>query len=499
MPRAVFLNHLGTLIREDRRVLGPGDVELVKGAASAIASLRGLGLHVVVAANQPEVAHGRCGEQDVDAAHERIAELVHQTAGGAIDRFYYCPFDPNGSVDRYRRDHPWRLPNPGMFLQAADDLGLDLSACWMVGRTADDVRAARAAGMRCVRVTADGGAAPGEAVDADLTAANLIEAVRLIAQQPRRARGVRKPVVVTEGRSGSTVEAAAGTAVAARRPAAAGGGAPITGPDSADTSSEDGAGVSADATVAGEPPVDTSMDDAAEYGHDEREIGGPDPESALRIRRVAIDLNEGRDEVSDKADDSQREVAEEDGGGVEAAAEPAAAADTIELTEQQGPATKEGGQEVGDLSRSWTVESETEAAGEPNAARAAEVVDTPATEPADSPATARPSPVTTGTPVPARRRSSRSPRVQPDSGPATDPEQAELLRQILSALKRQSVDRGDFSVRQMFANFVFMIGLLCVVVAVIFRDQPTAFMQWMAGAVVALLFMIVLILGDQRR
>src|SRR5262245_47683162 len=32
----------------------------------------------------------------------------------AIARVYHCPFHPVHGVGEYRRDHPWRKPNPGM-------------------------------------------------------------------------------------------------------------------------------------------------------------------------------------------------------------------------------------------------------------------------------------------------------------------------------------------------------------------------------------------------
>ncbi len=44
-------------------------------------------------------------------------------------------------------DHPARKPNPGMLLQAAADLALDLKASWLVGDKADDIEAAKRAGI----------------------------------------------------------------------------------------------------------------------------------------------------------------------------------------------------------------------------------------------------------------------------------------------------------------------------------------------------------------
>ena len=55
--------------------------------------------------NQGGVARGRYGEDDVDRVHREIAGLVDHAANrrGLIDRFYYCPFHPEATVEAYRR------------------------------------------------------------------------------------------------------------------------------------------------------------------------------------------------------------------------------------------------------------------------------------------------------------------------------------------------------------------------------------------------------------
>lgn len=187
MNPAVFLDRDNTIIHNDGDLGDPDKVRLIQGAATAIASLCGLGYKVVVVTNQGGVARGKYGEADVDATHERLHELVRQAANGArIDGFYYCPFHPQGTVEEYRQEHHTRKPQPGMLLQAAEDLKLDLSQSWMVGDALRDIQAGARAGTRTVLVkpdakpedeipTADDGTKP------DFVARNIVEAVRIIA------------------------------------------------------------------------------------------------------------------------------------------------------------------------------------------------------------------------------------------------------------------------------------------------------------------------------
>ena len=190
MKRAVFLDRDNTLIANDGDLGDPEAVQLMKAAALGVAALRGLGYQIVVVTNQGGVARGKYGEDDVNAVHERINEHLQSQANGAkIDRFYFCPFHPEGSVQRYRKEHPWRKPAPGMLLQAAADMKLDMSLCWMIGDAPRDIEAGKAAGVRTIQITAGQAGQSDLPLDPnqrpDFTASNLIEAARIVAQQIR--------------------------------------------------------------------------------------------------------------------------------------------------------------------------------------------------------------------------------------------------------------------------------------------------------------------------
>ncbi len=157
MEPAVFLDRDNTLILNDGDLGDPDAVRLIDGVGAGLTALRDAGFRLVVVTNQGGVARGRYSEADVDAVHQRIAKLVEQNAGrrNLIDRFYYCPYHPEGTVQTYRRDHPWRKPHPGMLLQAARDMDLDLGRSWMIGNQSRDVQAGTSAGCRTVLLGGD--------------------------------------------------------------------------------------------------------------------------------------------------------------------------------------------------------------------------------------------------------------------------------------------------------------------------------------------------------
>jgi len=184
VKRAIFLDRDNTIIQNDTDLGDPEDVRLIRGAAHAIGSLRQLGYRIIVVSNQGGVARGKYTERDVDAVHERIAQEVHDSAGAIIDRFYYCPFHPDGTVAEYAREHPWRKPQPGMLLEAARSLDLELRECWMVGDHERDIDAGGAAGCQTILITRK----TSVNTRADFQAASLAEAAAIIAQNRVRTR-----------------------------------------------------------------------------------------------------------------------------------------------------------------------------------------------------------------------------------------------------------------------------------------------------------------------
>ena len=69
------------------------------------------------------------------------------TGTAPIARVYHCPHHPEHGVGEYRLDHPWRKPHPGMILQAASDLDLDLPSSAIIGDKIGDMQAGFAAGV----------------------------------------------------------------------------------------------------------------------------------------------------------------------------------------------------------------------------------------------------------------------------------------------------------------------------------------------------------------
>jgi D-glycero-D-manno-heptose 1,7-bisphosphate phosphatase len=137
----------GYVHRVDQFEFLPGIFELARFVA------QDLRWPIVVVSNQSGIGRGLFDEAAYAALTAWMCERF-QEQQAPIARAYHCPYHPEHGVGDYRCDHDWRKPKPGMILQAAADLDLDLSCSVLIGDRLSDIEAAAAAGI-AVRIRLD--------------------------------------------------------------------------------------------------------------------------------------------------------------------------------------------------------------------------------------------------------------------------------------------------------------------------------------------------------
>ncbi len=145
----VLLDRDGTIIVDHGYVGSVDRVELIPGAAEAIARFNRAGVPVAVVTNQAGVARGLYSLEDVERVHRFIDDCLAEY-GAWIDLFFSCPYHPQGVVPPFARASEDRKPRPGMAHAAAEALHLDLRASWVVGDRPEDVGLAAAIGASAV-------------------------------------------------------------------------------------------------------------------------------------------------------------------------------------------------------------------------------------------------------------------------------------------------------------------------------------------------------------
>ncbi|HVZ65794.1 MAG TPA: HAD family hydrolase [Lacunisphaera sp.] len=177
---AIFLDRDGTLniqIVRDGKPYPPATLDefrLFPGVAEDCARLKAAGYLLVVATNQPDVGRGSQDRAVVEAMHARLRQLIP-----GLDAIQVCYH----AGEAHGQPCACRKPKPGMLLDAARDLGIDLARSWMVGDRWGDIDAGHAAGCRTILID-HGYAERAPAKAPEFTVKSLSAAVGIILADP---------------------------------------------------------------------------------------------------------------------------------------------------------------------------------------------------------------------------------------------------------------------------------------------------------------------------
>jgi len=182
--KAVFLDRDGTLIEDTGYINNVEMVRLLAGVPEALVHLKRLGYKLIVVSNQSGVARGIIREEVLSQITDRMKQLLG-LAGAYLDGIYYCPYHPDGAIEKYRRDTDDRKPKPGMLMQAAREMEIDLTRSWAIGDSYRDVEAGWRAGCRTILLNAPPELKRPRPTDVhpDFEAVNIKEAANIIHRQ----------------------------------------------------------------------------------------------------------------------------------------------------------------------------------------------------------------------------------------------------------------------------------------------------------------------------
>jgi D-glycero-D-manno-heptose 1,7-bisphosphate phosphatase len=142
----LFLDRDGVIVEEVGYLHRLEDLRLIEAAAAVIAAANAGGWLVVIVTNQAGVGRGLYGWPEFARIQSSmLAELVGR--GAHVDMVLACPHHASAREPYRHPAHPWRKPSPGMLIEAARLLPIDLGRSWIVGDHFSDLKAGRAAGL----------------------------------------------------------------------------------------------------------------------------------------------------------------------------------------------------------------------------------------------------------------------------------------------------------------------------------------------------------------
>jgi D-glycero-D-manno-heptose 1,7-bisphosphate phosphatase len=143
--KLVILDRDGVINRDsDEYIKSPEEWVPIPGSLEAIARLHREGYKIIVATNQSGVGRGLYDMDMLGRIHARMLEAV-RAKGGEIDAIFFCPHKPEDQCD-------CRKPRPGLMLEIAERLKVNLAGVYAVGDSERDVLAARAVAARPILV-----------------------------------------------------------------------------------------------------------------------------------------------------------------------------------------------------------------------------------------------------------------------------------------------------------------------------------------------------------
>mgnify|MGYP003639179152 CR=1 FL=1 len=135
--KALLLDRDGVLIKDTAYPGKKSDVIFLKEIIPTLKLFRKAGYLIVVLTNQSGIGRGKYSEEDFIETTRYIHDF-YLNHGIKIESTYHCPFHPDAIIDQYRKPSGFRKPYPGMALQAAEELNINLAQSIMIGDRQSD-------------------------------------------------------------------------------------------------------------------------------------------------------------------------------------------------------------------------------------------------------------------------------------------------------------------------------------------------------------------------
>lgn len=177
MHKAAFLDRDGVINIDHAYVHTIEAFDWVPGVLEAAARLYRDGWQLVVVTNQSGIGRGYYTYAEFNTLCDWM-KSAFEKAGAPLAGIYSCPHHTEKGIGEYRLECRCRKPEPGMLLEAAGDLGLDLTKSIIFGDKPGDMTAGWKAGCaERILLGTDAAAMPAPVAHSTQCFTSLLDAV----------------------------------------------------------------------------------------------------------------------------------------------------------------------------------------------------------------------------------------------------------------------------------------------------------------------------------
>lgn len=134
----LLLDRDGIIITDKGYINNPDDCDLIPGVVDLIKWARSKNWKVIVLTNQAGIAKDHILPDELEIVTARVDEILIEHSC-TIDKWYFCPYHIDGSVEPWVKQSMDRKPYPGMLLKALNDHDIDPRQMTFIGDKESDL------------------------------------------------------------------------------------------------------------------------------------------------------------------------------------------------------------------------------------------------------------------------------------------------------------------------------------------------------------------------
>lgn len=137
--KAAFLDRDGVVNKDLGYVYKKKDLVLIDGALELIKELKNNNFLIIIISNQAGVAKGFFEESDVINFNNFLNQKIYKHTSFKIDKFYFCPYHPDSSIPKYKKNSGLRKPGNLMVERAISKFNISRKDSFLIGDKISDI------------------------------------------------------------------------------------------------------------------------------------------------------------------------------------------------------------------------------------------------------------------------------------------------------------------------------------------------------------------------